>query len=245
MQRGGRVLRIGEIRSDARPDVDRDERVSERVVQLAGDTQTLVGQPAPVLLLALSSLTLRTLAGGCAQRPARANGVAEYERHDHQQQPQTDPGQLDRPVDQHDRDDGDDRRERADDQRSLAVAEERDGVELDGHERARRPAGVEGSRAEDRSGLDADQRRQRRLVRQASGAAVGDGQHVRARGHGAARAKLTLDDQRGGSGKGERDVPGEKAPVAHEAKATRRCAASHRPSERHRRTPAGVADRER
>ncbi len=128
-------------------------------MQLTGDAQAFVGQPAPVLLLALPSLTPRTLAGDGPQRPARANGVAEYERHDHQQQPQPYPGQLDRPVDQHDRDDRDDRRERADDQRSLAVAEERDGEELDGYERARRPAGVEGSRAKDRSGLDADQRR--------------------------------------------------------------------------------------
>jgi hypothetical protein len=73
------VLRVAEIGGYARSDVDGHKRVSERVMELTSDPHPLVGQSAPMLLLALLRLLLRPLAGRRAERQARANGVAEHE----------------------------------------------------------------------------------------------------------------------------------------------------------------------
>jgi hypothetical protein len=63
----------------ARPDVDRYQRVGERVVKLAGDSHALVGGAAAVLLLALVRFALGSLAGLGAERPAGADRVSERE----------------------------------------------------------------------------------------------------------------------------------------------------------------------
>jgi hypothetical protein len=43
-----------QVRSDAGAHVDRHEGVRDRVVEVAGDSQPLVGDAAPILLLALA-----------------------------------------------------------------------------------------------------------------------------------------------------------------------------------------------
>jgi hypothetical protein len=59
-------LGVVEIDRDAGSDVDRNEGVGQRVVQLSSDFHPLLGRTAPILLLALSRLTNRALARGSA-----------------------------------------------------------------------------------------------------------------------------------------------------------------------------------
>ena len=76
-----------QVRGDAGADVDRDQGVGDRVVQLAGDAQ-------PLLIEALAGLCLAVLLFAHSQRPAGAHGVADHEGTQDEDEPKRGAGQL-------------------------------------------------------------------------------------------------------------------------------------------------------
>ncbi|HWF50060.1 MAG TPA: hypothetical protein VG294_05370 [Solirubrobacteraceae bacterium] len=117
------VLRVAEGDGDAGPHVDGHERVSERVVKLARDPEPLVGYAAPAVLLAFMGFALRSLERSGVQGLARAEGIPEGERGEHERDPCPHRTQVEGSIDEHDGQDHSDRRERSHHHRSLPVAE--------------------------------------------------------------------------------------------------------------------------
>src|SRR5207302_8372194 len=80
LQRSGGVVRVREIERYTGSDVDRDERMRERVVKLASDPQALLGLTPPILLFAFARLALLSFAVRRTQCSAAADRVPDRER---------------------------------------------------------------------------------------------------------------------------------------------------------------------
>ena len=79
-QRTVGIVASVEVRGDAGADVDCNERVRDRVVQLARDPQSLVGDPPQALLFALLRDPQVAFAARFAELAPRAHRVADDER---------------------------------------------------------------------------------------------------------------------------------------------------------------------
>lgn len=124
--------------------------------------------------------------------------------------------QVQRAVDQHNRDGHADRRQRPHEQRSLPVSEQRDRVQPDDHDSGRGPARVKRDDAQNRANLDTDQGHQRRPRSPGQRRRRRDRQNICPRGEATPGMDLSFDDQRNRTCHDERNVPKSKAPNQHD-----------------------------